>query len=157
MVTKVFNSVQESLMDLAASAQLEFSSGMFSGSAAAKVGITKKDGFKTLVTSATLDVQLVQLSIAKYAASDINQDLVTDFNNLPTSWTVDPLAFQGFLARWGTHVLVRQCLAASPSCFLAILLWLPFTLSHSRAFRRVSCSLLLCLGLAERLQGWGFV
>ena len=109
MVTKVFNSVQESLMDLAVSAELEFSSGMFSGSAAAKVGITKKDGFKTLVTSATLDVQLVQLSIAKYAASDIQQDLVTDFNNLPTSWTYDPLAFQGFLSRWGTHVLVRLC------------------------------------------------
>ena len=107
LVTKVFNSVQESLMDLAVNAELEFSSGMFSGSAAAKVGITKKDGFKTLVTSATLDVQLVQLSIAKYAASDINQDLVADFNNLPTSWTRDPLAFQGFLARWGTHVLVR--------------------------------------------------
>ena len=107
MVTKVFDSLQESLMDLAASASLEFSSGMFSGSASAKVKITKDSSKKTLITQTTLDVQLLQLYSSKFQVDDLHRDIMTEFTALPQHWTQNPMAFQAFLSRWGTHVLVR--------------------------------------------------
>jgi len=85
LTTKVFDSVQESLFDLAASAAVQFSVGMFSGEASAKVEITKAADKTTYLSSTKLDVQLVHLVSAKFVPEDLNQDMLAEFNALPTT------------------------------------------------------------------------
>lgn len=66
---------------------------MFSGEASAKVEITKAADKTTYLSSTKLDVQLVHLVSAKFVPEDLNQDMLAEFNALPTTWTTDPMAF----------------------------------------------------------------
>jgi hypothetical protein len=92
-------------MDLAASAKISLTLSMIKAEAAAQVKIQKQNGRKTVESVSKFDVQLYHLVAANYRNDDLHPELVAEFNALPTSWTDNPMAFDGFVRRWGTHYI----------------------------------------------------
>ncbi len=52
-----------------------------------------------------MDVQLYELAAVRFQESDFQPDLLAEFRSLPLLWTDDPLRFDSFVKRWGTHYI----------------------------------------------------
>jgi hypothetical protein len=95
----------DKLMDLAASAKISLTLSMIQADAAAQVKITKQNGLKTVESFSKFDVQLYHLVASNFHKRDVHPELVAEFNALPTSWTDNPMVFESFVRRWGTHYI----------------------------------------------------
>jgi hypothetical protein len=133
--TKVFSSLKQKLLDVAASASLEIGIYMISGQAEMSMHYSKSDDKRVVYSNSDLNVEMYSLHAGRITFDDIDPLLVvcqhhcckccqdleeltyifanydcdlqqTEFDALPNLWDADPAAYYAFIARWGTHFVV---------------------------------------------------
>ncbi len=107
MTTSVYNSERELAFHLMVAVEIEVDLGAIQGKASAKVQIDRGTNRKVVLSESALSVQLYDISLGSLLESDLDPDMVLDFEALPMSWADDPLMLQAFIDRWGTHYLKK--------------------------------------------------
>eukprot|EP00744_Colponema_vietnamica_P003546 GILI01005423.1.p1 GENE.GILI01005423.1~~GILI01005423.1.p1 ORF type:complete len:1155 (-),score=318.74 GILI01005423.1:74-3235(-) len=105
METRVFENQEAENMNLAVSASIEVSYGLFKGTASGKVNINDKDATQVFISSSNLDVKMYSLYLGEIKPKDIHPSFQREFLALPLEWSKDPKAYQDFVRKWGTHIV----------------------------------------------------
>eukprot|EP00455_Lapot_gusevi_P048526 TRINITY_DN6721_c0_g1_i3.p1 TRINITY_DN6721_c0_g1~~TRINITY_DN6721_c0_g1_i3.p1 ORF type:complete len:861 (+),score=154.95 TRINITY_DN6721_c0_g1_i3:82-2664(+) len=113
--TRVYNSMEEKMLDVAGQLQINILPPKLkiAGTATGQAGVHKGSNTRTVLSEAGVNVHLYDVYLNGLDDQQLHPRFLAEFDALPEVWEMGPLAFHYFIEKWGTHFLTAAQVGGS--------------------------------------------